>query len=118
MQKRGNVELYIFLAFAVVAGFGLTYTILGGAPQGAWGTSLDCQPQCFKALGGAELQQCLADCAQGIPPELHDQQECYQCTCEKLTAENLDEAREVCQRACGTEATIDQSKTVPGLCQY
>lgn len=118
MSKRANVELYIFLAFAVVAGVGLTYTMLNDKPTGLWGASLDCQPQCFNALGGSELRQCLGNCAQGIPPEMHNQQECYQCTCEKLTAENFDEAREVCQRACGTEATIDQTQTVPGLCQY
>ncbi len=116
MSKRGNVELYIFLAFAVVAGIGLTYTMLADKPTGLWGASLDCQPQCFNALGGNELRQCLANCGQEIPPEQHDVQECYQCTCEKLTAENMDQAREICEKSCGSEATI--TSVVPGLCQY
>ncbi len=30
MQKRGNAELYVFLAFAVIATVGLTYTMLSG----------------------------------------------------------------------------------------
>ncbi len=118
MSKRGNTELYIFVAFAAVAGIGLVYTMLAGNPVGMWGASLDCQPQCFNALGGSELRQCLADCSQGISPEQQGEQECYQCTCEKLTASNFDEAREVCQKSCGSEATIDSTKTVPGLCQY
>jgi len=49
MQKRGNVELYVFLAFAVIAMFGLTYTMLYGIPAGMayhggdWG-SMPIQP--------------------------------------------------------------------------
>jgi hypothetical protein len=34
MSKRGNVELYIFLVFAAMAGIGLTYTILNDEPSG------------------------------------------------------------------------------------
>jgi len=30
MQKRGEAELYVFLAFAAIAGIGLTYTMLAG----------------------------------------------------------------------------------------
>jgi len=40
MSKRGEVELYIFLAFAVVAGIGLTYTRLNDKPTGMWGKGL------------------------------------------------------------------------------
>ncbi len=34
MSKRGNTEVYIFLAFAVVALVGLTYTMLDNQPTG------------------------------------------------------------------------------------
>jgi hypothetical protein len=34
MQKRGHVELYFFLAFAVIAAVGLVYTMLYGTPEG------------------------------------------------------------------------------------
>jgi hypothetical protein len=37
MSKRGNTEVYIFLAFAIIAGIGLTYTMLAGGPEGKWG---------------------------------------------------------------------------------
>lgn len=34
MEKRGHIELYFFLAFAVIAAVGLVYTMLYGTPQG------------------------------------------------------------------------------------
>lgn len=34
MSKRGNVELYFFLAFAIIALVGLTYTMLADKPTG------------------------------------------------------------------------------------
>jgi len=34
MKKRGEAALYVFLAFAAIAGIGLTYTILTGTPEG------------------------------------------------------------------------------------
>ncbi|MEM3154239.1 MAG: hypothetical protein QW165_01590 [Candidatus Woesearchaeota archaeon] len=34
MPKRGRVELYLFLAFALIAAIGLTYTMLYGIPEG------------------------------------------------------------------------------------
>lgn len=36
MSKRGRSELYIFLAFAIVAFVGLTYTMLYGTPEGMY----------------------------------------------------------------------------------
>ncbi len=49
IQKRGMVELYVFLAFAIIAMVGLTYTMLYGIPAGMayhggdWG-SMPLQP--------------------------------------------------------------------------
>lgn len=34
MSKRGRIELYLFLAFAIAAAIGLIYTMLYGTPQG------------------------------------------------------------------------------------
>ena len=131
MSKRGATELYMFLAFAVIAAVGLTYTILADKPTGMWGEGIDCQSQCFgtepgrprigqEALGGSQLRQCLADCQAGIPPEQTMKQECYTCNgggvLQKFTAEDQAEALIMCERAAGSEATI--TNVEPGPCPY
>ncbi len=131
MSKRGNVELYIFLAFAVVAGVGLTYTILADKPTGLWGEGLEAQSRCFgtepgqprvgqEALGGAQLRQCLADYQAGVPDQQAMIQECYTCNgggaLQKFTAEDQTEALIMCERAAGSEATITNVEPAP--CPY
>jgi hypothetical protein len=131
MSKRGNVEFYIFLAFAVVAGVGLTYTMLSDKPTGMWGEGLDCQSMCFgtepgrprmgqESLGGAQLRQCLANCQAGISNQVQRVQECYTCNgggvVQKLTAEDQNEAHIMCERTAGSEAVITNVETGP--CPY
>ena len=132
MQKRGNTELYIFLAFAIVAGVGLAYTMLPGTQEtGLWGEGLDCQSRCFgtepgqprvgqESLGGAQLRQCLSDCQAGIPYQQSTVQECYTCNgggvLQKMTAEDQNEALIMCERAAGSEATI--TNVEQGPCPY
>lgn len=123
--------LYIFLAVAVTATIGLTYTMLNDKPTGMWGEGLDCQSQCFgtepgvplvgqEPLGGANLRQCLADCQAGISPQQQMVQECYTCNgggvLQKLTAEDQSEAQIMCERAAGSSATITNVATGP--CPY
>lgn len=131
MSKRGNTELYIFVAFAAVAGIGLVYTMLAGNPVGMWGEGLEAQSSCFgtepgkprigqEALGGAQLRQCLADAQSGTPYQQTLVQECYTCNgggvLQKLTAEDQNEALAMCERAAGSEATITNVETGP--CPY
>ncbi len=121
MQKRAEVELYLFLTFAVVAIIGLTYTMLGGRPSGMWGAGMDCQSECFgtepgepiagqESLGGSQLRQCLADCQAGVSPAQKNEQECYTCNgggvVQKITASDQAEAHIVCERVAGSEAVI------------
>ncbi len=131
MQKRAEVELYLFLTFAVVAIIGLTYTMLGGRPSGMWGVGIDCQSQCFgtepgqpiagqEHLGGAQLRQCLANCQAGISPEQTLIQECYTCNgggnVQMITGEDQTQAQTVCEQIAGSQATI--TNAVPGVCPY
>ncbi len=131
MSKRGNASLYIFLAFAMVAGIGMTYTLLSGNPTGMWGEGMLCQSKCTgsepgqpkmgqEALGGAQLRQCLADCQAGISEPQSRQQECYTCigggAVQKLTAEDQSEALIMCERVAGSESTI--TSVASGPCPY
>lgn len=96
---------------------------------GTPGSITDCQSQCFgtepgrprigqEGLGGAALRECLANCQAGIPPEQHNQQECYTCSCpaEKITANDGSQALTVCKQVCGSEATVVSAAM--GACQY
>ena len=129
MNKRGS-EALILLVVLLVAIVGTFFLLMPGPTNtGMYGEMMGCQSTCFgtapgearvgqQTLGGSALRQCLADCQAGIPYQQPEIQECYTCSCpsEGITANNRNEARVVCQRVCGSEATI--IRVVSGPCKY
>lgn len=69
-MKRGNAEVMIFVAVAVVAAFGLYFVLLPGQGQAVMMKPYDeCVNNCYDRFQGEQVQSCVDGCGTLTPTE-------------------------------------------------